>query len=305
MAETITLYDQNGNETVFDKHFETKIRGVIYDIFTIQGREDEGGFVFKATPLNRHGEFNYEICMDQSIVQEVFARFRQQGGVEEEPPSRQGSDELDIPKILYVPWECDSSDTTPENWPDMLEIVSSMRYKGDCYLISVVRYDTGTLERGTPVVFEVKDVATGRRGESGTTYDVVDDYYKVSEIVEAYKKVDRSALRNLSLRENEFGALEEGQTMPMEDKNGKIYMMSQMACIDLEGARYFMLAAAYDLPGVGSDTAIIYQLRRDDKGTRYLELILDQRTTEAVMNEYHRLEDFGLGMHSKDDDDIF
>jgi|GEM_PF-2391270 len=86
MAETITLYDQNGNETVFDKHFETKIRGVIYDIFTIQGREDEGGFVFKATPLNRHGEFNYEICMDQSIVQEVFARFRQQGGVEEEPP---------------------------------------------------------------------------------------------------------------------------------------------------------------------------------------------------------------------------
>ena len=305
MAETITLYDQNGNETVFDKHFETKIRGVIYNIFTIQGREDEGGYVFKATPLRRRGEFNYEICMDQSIVQEVFARFRQQDGVEEEPPSRGRADELDIPKILYIPWECDTGGTEPENWPDMLEIVSSMRYKGNCYLISVVRYDTGSMERGTPVVFEVKDVATGRRGESGTTYDIIDDYYTVSEVVEAYKKVDRSALRNLNLRTNEFGAPEEGQTMPMEDKNGNIYMMSQIACIDLEGARYFMLAAAYDLPGVGSDAAIIYQLRRDNKGTRFLELNLDHRTNEAVMEEYHRLEDFGLGLHNKDDDDIF
>ena len=304
MAETITLYDQNGNETVFDKHFETKIRGVIYNIFTIQGREDGGGFVFKATPLKRRGEFNYEICVDQSIVQEVFARFRQQDGIDDEP-SRGGSDELDIPKILYIPWECDTGGTEPENWPDMLEIVSSMRYKGDCYLISVVRYDTGTMERGTPVVFEVKEVSTGRRGESGTTYDIIDDYYTVSEVVEAYKKVDRSALRNLNLKTNEFGAPEEGQTMPMEDRDGKIYMMSQIACIDLKGARYFMLAAAYDLPGVGSDTAIIYQLRRDNKGNRFLELNLDRRTNEAVMDEYHRLEDFGLGLHNKDDDDIF
>lgn len=306
MPKTVTLYDQNGNETVFQQHFETTIRGKNYVIFTIVGEEEKGGFVFQATPTGPD-TYNYQIATDNDLVAEVFVRFRKEGeNVHDDEYEDEDDGAVYVPDRLYVPYEIDV-EGGPVGLPDSLHFIGSMRFHGDQYIICVMAYDSGGLPKGTPVVLECFE---NNRGYNRDEYrfELVEDYNLVQQIVDAYQKVDRSELEHFERGTGEYGETNDGDVLPLEDENGKLWKMAQAACIDLGPQKYFLETPGFEVPGNDGTGAWIYALRRNAKGNRFLELVEDPVISRKVFSEYHRLCDAGLGLDKGsrgDDDDLF
>lgn len=307
MPKTVTLYDQNGNETVFQQHFETTIRGKMYVIFTIVGEEEKGGFVFQATPTGP-GTYNYEIVMDNDLVAEVFVRFKKEGENVHDDDEYEDEDDgaVYVPDRLYVPYEIDV-EGGPVGLPDSLHFIGSMRFHGDQYLICVMAYDSGGLPKGTPVVLECFENNRGYN-QNDYRFELVEDYNLVQQIVDAYQKVDRSELEHFERETGEYGESNDAAALPLEDENGKLWKMAQAACIDIGPQKYFLETPGFEVPGNDGTGAWIYALRRNKKGNRFLELVDDPVISRKVFSEYHRLCDAGLGLDKGsrgDDDDLF
>ena len=301
MPKTVTLYDQDGNETVFRQHFETTIRGKNYVIFTIVGKEEEGGFVFQATPTGPD-TYNYQIVTDNDLVAEVFVRFKKEDDEDED----EDDGAVYVPNRLYVPYEIDV-EGGPVGLPDSLHFIGSMRFHGDQYLICVMAYDSGGLPKGTPVVLECFENNRGYN-QDDYRFELVDDYNLVQQIVDAYQKVDRSELEHFERETGEYGETNDGDVLPLEDENGRLWKMAQGASIDLGPQKYFLETPGFEVPGNDGTGAWIYALRRNAKGNRFLEMVDDPVISRKVFSEYHRLCDAGLGLDKGsrgDDDDLF
>ena len=170
-VEIIRLYDQDGNELPFRKVYEANIRKKIYYIllpqFEIPNNEANQALVFQVTRFHG-GKENYEVVVDDFIVNEVFDAYNESLMGEE----HHEIDEADVPMHRAIESRFPLADEPGSRLVDLpisdvfqyvvegqgeqsFKKLSGILFRGRTFLLTQPQFYAGPGGDPDPVVFEV------------------------------------------------------------------------------------------------------------------------------------------------------